>query len=85
MCSVCVSFYVCACVYIVQVYWLVGLNDEGDRFPFFFMQLFASLLVVESLMMAIAAIVPHYLMGIAAGAGIMGMFMLVRVARSYIN
>lgn len=26
-------------------------------------------MVVESLMMAIAAIVPHFLMGIAAGAG----------------
>uniref|UniRef100_A0A7S0RIE9 ABC-2 type transporter transmembrane domain-containing protein n=1 Tax=Chlamydomonas leiostraca TaxID=1034604 RepID=A0A7S0RIE9_9CHLO len=34
-------------------------------------------MVVESLMMAIAAVVPHYLMGIAAGAGIMGMYMLV--------
>lgn len=28
-------------------------------------------------MMAVAAIVPHYLMTIAGGAGIMGMFMLV--------
>lgn len=37
----------------------------------------AGLTVVESLMMAVAAIVPHYLMTIAGGAGIMGMFMLV--------
>ncbi len=28
-------------------------------------------------MMAIATVVPHYLMGIAAGAGILGMYMLV--------
>ena len=59
------------------VYWLVGLNDQGDRFPYFFICLGISLMVVESLMMAIAAIVPHFLMGIAAGAGILGMFMLV--------
>lgn len=44
---------------------------------FFFVNLYVSLTVVESLMMAIAAVVPHYLMGIAGGAGILGMFMLV--------
>lgn len=59
------------------LYWLVGLNDSGDRFPAFFMNLFLALMTVESLMMAIAAIVPHYLMGLAGGAGILGMFMLV--------
>jgi hypothetical protein len=32
-------------------------------------------LQVEALMMAIAAVVPHYLLGLAAGAGILGMFM----------
>lgn len=51
----------------------MNLNDDGDRFVFFFVNLFVSLMVVESMMMAIAALVPHYLMGIAAGAGIMGM------------
>ncbi|KAG2444072.1 hypothetical protein HYH02_009015 [Chlamydomonas schloesseri] len=59
------------------VYWLVGLNDQGDRFPYFFINLFVALMCVESLMVAIAAIVPHYLMGIAGGAGILGMYMLV--------
>ncbi|GFR44953.1 hypothetical protein Agub_g6261 [Astrephomene gubernaculifera] len=59
------------------VYWLVDLNDSGDRFVYFFVNLFVSLTVVESMMMAIAAVVPHYLMGIAGGAGILGMFMLV--------
>ncbi|MEW5317655.1 MAG: hypothetical protein WDW38_008937 [Sanguina aurantia] len=59
------------------VYWLVGLNYSGDRFVFFFINLFMALMTVESLMMAIAAVVPHYLMGIAGGAGIMGMYMLV--------
>ena len=32
---------------------------------------------VESLMMAIAPLVSHYLMGIAAGGGVMGLYMLV--------
>ncbi|EFJ40488.1 hypothetical protein VOLCADRAFT_99753 [Volvox carteri f. nagariensis] len=59
------------------VYWLVDLNDSGDRFVYFFVNLYVSLTVVESLMMSIAAVVPHYLMGIAGGAGILGMFMLV--------
>jgi hypothetical protein len=59
------------------VYWLAGLNDAGDRFPYFFLNLYMALTTVEGLMMAIAAIVPHYLMGIAGGAGLMGMFMLV--------
>ena len=45
------------------VYWLIGLNDAGDRFPYFFLNLYVSLTVVESLMMAIAALVPHYLVG----------------------
>lgn len=69
--------FLIAIVSSAVVYWLVGLNDQGDRFVYYFVNLYVSLTVVESLMMAIAAIVPHYLMGIAAGAGIMGMFMLV--------
>lgn len=44
---------------------------------YFNVNLYLALLVVESLMMAIAAVVPHYLMGIAGGAGMLGMFMLV--------
>lgn len=54
------------------IYWLAMLNDDGDRFPYFFTNLFLALTVVESLMMMISAVVPHYLMGIAGGAGIMG-------------
>jgi hypothetical protein len=39
--------------------------------------LFAALVTVESMMTAIAPLVPHFLMGIAAGAGILGAFMVV--------
>jgi len=45
--------------------------------PDFILDLFASLTVVESLMMAIAPIVPNFLMGIAAGAGLLGVYMIV--------
>ncbi|KAF5841257.1 P-loop containing nucleoside triphosphate hydrolase protein [Dunaliella salina] len=59
------------------LYWLAMLNDDGDRFPFFFLNLFVALMAAESAMMAIAAIIPHYLMGIAGGAGLLGIYMLV--------
>lgn len=60
------------------VYFIANLNYHGfDRFVFFVLDLFLSLVVVESLMTAIAPLVPHFLAGIAAGAGILGFFMLV--------
>ena len=40
------------------------------------LEVFAALVTVESMMTAIAPLVPHFLMGIAAGAGILGMFMV---------
>eukprot|EP00967_Tisochrysis_lutea_P096646 scaffold141686_cov18-Tisochrysis_lutea.AAC.2 len=43
-----------------QIYWLAMLNDDGDRFPFFFLNLFVALMAAESAMVAIAAIIPHY-------------------------
>mmetsp|Transcript_30928 Transcript_30928/g.80622 ORF Transcript_30928/g.80622 Transcript_30928/m.80622 type:complete len:634 (+) Transcript_30928:180-2081(+) len=61
----------------VVLYWLAMLNDDGDRFPYFFLNLFVALMAAESAMMAIAAIIPHYLMGIAGGAGLLGIYMLV--------
>ena len=60
------------------VYFIANLNYYGfGRFVFFVLDLFMSLVVVESLMTAIAPLVPHFLAGIAAGAGILGFFMLV--------
>ena len=59
------------------VYFIANLNYGGDRLPFFILCLFLSLAAVESLMMAIAPLISHFLMGIAAGAGILGFFMLV--------
>ena len=69
--------FVIAVVSTVCVYFIAGLNSSGGAVIYFILALFASLTVVESLMMAIAPIVPNFLMGIAAGAGILGIYMVV--------
>ncbi|KAL2607644.1 hypothetical protein R1flu_026217 [Riccia fluitans] len=61
----------------IIVYFLVDLHHGAEFFFYFVLSLFACLLVVESLMMAIASLVSNFLMGIIVGAGIQGMFILV--------
>ncbi|KAE8678344.1 ABC transporter G family member 11 [Hibiscus syriacus] len=58
-------------------YFMVHLHPGFQHYLFFVLCLYASVTVVESLMMAIASIVPNFLMGIIIGAGIQGIFMLV--------
>ncbi|CAN1282209.1 ABC transporter G family member 11 [Linum perenne] len=58
-------------------YFMVSLHPGFTHYLFFVLCLYASVTVVESLMMAIASIVPNFLMGIIIGAGIQGIFMLV--------
>ncbi|GMH14593.1 hypothetical protein Nepgr_016434 [Nepenthes gracilis] len=58
-------------------YYLVGLQRAFDHFVYFALLLFACMLLVESLMMIVASIVPDFLMGIITGAGIQGGMMLV--------
>lgn len=60
----------------VIAYYLVGLQEGADRFAYFALLLFACMLLVESLMMMVASIVPDFLMGIITGAGIQGIMML---------
>ncbi|KAM0063873.1 putative ABC-2 type transporter [Helianthus debilis subsp. tardiflorus] len=57
-------------------YYLAGLRDELDHFAYYTSVLFSCMLVVESLMMIVASIVPNYLMGIIVGAGIQGLMIL---------
>lgn len=52
------------------VYFLVGLHPGITHVIYFLLALFACLVVVESLMMAVASLVPNFLMGIITGAGI---------------
>ncbi|KAF8036030.1 hypothetical protein BT93_C1905 [Corymbia citriodora subsp. variegata] len=58
-------------------YFTVNLHPGFVHYLFFVLSLYASITVVESLMMAIASVVPNFLMGIVIGAGIQGIFMLV--------
>ncbi|KAI6699538.1 hypothetical protein NL676_013862 [Syzygium grande] len=57
-------------------YYLVGLQKSFEHFTYFASVLFACMLLVESLMMIVASIVPDFLMGIITGAGIQGVMML---------
>lgn len=57
-------------------YYPPGLQKGFDHFVYFICVLFTCLLLVESLMMIVASIVPNFLMGIITGAGIQGIMML---------
>lgn len=60
----------------VMLYYLTGLTKGVDHFIYFVMVLCMCCLLVESLMMVVAAIVPDFLMGIIIGAGVQGVMML---------
>lgn len=51
-------------------YFMVHLHPGFQHYLFFVLCLYASVTVVESLMMAIASVIPDFLMGIIIGAGI---------------
>ncbi|KAI3850888.1 hypothetical protein MKX03_035943 [Papaver bracteatum] len=57
-------------------YYLVGLQKGLEHFVFFVLVMFISVILVESLMMVVASIVPNYLMGIIIGSGIQAIMML---------
>ncbi|KAJ9174889.1 hypothetical protein P3X46_013489 [Hevea brasiliensis] len=57
-------------------YYFPGLHKGFEHFLFFIIALFACLMLVESLMMTVASIVPNFLMGIITGSGIQGLMIL---------
>ncbi|KAG9451473.1 hypothetical protein H6P81_011438 [Aristolochia fimbriata] len=59
-----------------MAYYLVGLQKDLSHFIYFALVLFVCMILVESLMMIVASIVPDFLMGIITGAGIQGVMML---------
>ncbi|KAK7368816.1 hypothetical protein VNO80_10846 [Phaseolus coccineus] len=61
----------------VIAYFLPGLQNGCEHIVYFICVLFSSLMLVESLMMIVASIVPNYLMGIITGAGIQGIMLLL--------
>jgi len=67
--------FLIAIIFSVTAYFLVGLQNSG--FGIFLADLFLALLVAESMVVAISTVVPNFIVGIAVGAGMFGMFMLV--------
>ncbi|KAG6394501.1 hypothetical protein SASPL_145088 [Salvia splendens] len=59
-----------------MAYYLVGLQRDTSHFAYFVLLLLSCMMLVESLMMAVATIVPNFLVGIIAGAGIQGIMIL---------
>ncbi|KAM0871202.1 hypothetical protein ACQ4PT_039573 [Festuca glaucescens] len=59
-----------------MLYYLTGLTKGTDHFAYFVITLCMCTLLVESIMMIIAALVPDFLMGIIVGAGVQGVLML---------
>ncbi|KAG8383549.1 hypothetical protein BUALT_Bualt04G0025200 [Buddleja alternifolia] len=59
-----------------MAYYLVGLQKSIDHFTYFALLLSVCMIVVESLMMVVASIVPNFLTGIIIGSGIQGIMIL---------
>ncbi|KAL3723377.1 hypothetical protein ACJRO7_035547 [Eucalyptus globulus] len=57
-------------------YYLVGLRGELEHFLYFTTTLFACMVLVESLMMIVASVIPSFLMGLTVGSGIQGLMIL---------
>ncbi|OEL31730.1 ABC transporter G family member 11 [Dichanthelium oligosanthes] len=57
-------------------YYLTGLQRGFDHFIYFAAVLWACTMLVEGLMMIVAAIVPDFLLGIITGSGMQGLLML---------
>ncbi|RWW03896.1 hypothetical protein GW17_00032913 [Ensete ventricosum] len=51
-------------------YFMVKFRNGFTHFAYFTVSLYASIAVIESLMMIVASLVPNFLMGIITGAGI---------------
>ncbi|KAM7478996.1 hypothetical protein LguiA_027209 [Lonicera macranthoides] len=58
------------------IYYLVGLQRGNEKFVYFILVLFACMMLVESIMMIVASMVPNFLMGLITGAGIQGLMIL---------
>lgn len=52
-------------------FFMVKYQSEFPRYAFFCLNLFGCIAMVESVMMIVASLVPNFLMGIIAGAGVL--------------
>ncbi|PVH34844.1 hypothetical protein PAHAL_7G043900 [Panicum hallii] len=58
------------------IYYMTGLQRGMDHFIYFVAVLWASIMLVEGLMMVVAVMVPDILLGIAIGSGIQALLLL---------
>ena len=64
-------------------YFLVDLHHGFDHFAYFVLTLYSCMLVVESLMMMVASIVPDFLLGIITGAGIQVQVVMISIPTAF--
>lgn len=57
-------------------FYMVKFRTGFSHYVFFCLNLFGSIAVVEGCMMIVASLVPNFLMGIIAGAGVLGIMMM---------
>ncbi|CAA3028251.1 ABC transporter G family member 15-like [Olea europaea subsp. europaea] len=57
-------------------FYMVKFRTEFSHYIFFCLNIFGCIAMVESVMMIVAALVPNFLMGIIAGAGVLGIMMM---------
>ncbi|XP_020587494.1 ABC transporter G family member 12-like [Phalaenopsis equestris] len=57
-------------------FFMVKAHNDFSHFAYFAISIYTGIAIVESIMMVVASLVPNFLMGIAAGAGIMGIIMM---------
>uniref|UniRef100_A0A0E0J6D5 ABC transporter domain-containing protein n=1 Tax=Oryza nivara TaxID=4536 RepID=A0A0E0J6D5_ORYNI len=57
------------------LYYLTGLTRGGSNIAYFVVTLYMCIVLVESIMMVIAAVVPDFLMGIVVGSGVQALMM----------
>ncbi|KAM7470624.1 hypothetical protein LguiA_008807 [Lonicera macranthoides] len=57
-------------------YHLTGLQNDVKHFAYYALVVFTCMMLVESLMMMVASVVPNFLMGIILGSGIQGLMIL---------
>eukprot|EP00727_Mastigamoeba_balamuthi_P000745 m51a1_g10668 hypothetical protein (738) ;mRNA; r:11091-13539 len=73
-----IPFVFCiALAFSVVSYFTMNLHESAESFFYFLLVLTAALVNSEGIVTAISAIVPNFIVGIAVGAGLFGMFMLV--------
>mmetsp|Transcript_47254 Transcript_47254/g.118992 ORF Transcript_47254/g.118992 Transcript_47254/m.118992 type:complete len:667 (-) Transcript_47254:105-2105(-) len=58
-------------------YYMMNMNPAVDRFFYYILVLFLSLLVAESMVVAVSAVVDSFIVGLAIGAALFGLWMLL--------